>query len=51
VEEYERDKAKGRADVPPPVNFDVRNPRNTWRGHRTEFFSQWIKYIHETRSY
>jgi homoserine O-succinyltransferase len=24
---------------------------NTWRGHRSVLFSQWIKYIHETGTY
>jgi homoserine O-succinyltransferase len=51
IDEYQRDVAKGRGDVAPPANFDMANPVNTWRGQRTEFFSQWIKYIHETRSY
>ncbi len=51
VAEYRRDRAKGREDVSEPRHFDVNAPINTWRGHRTEFFSQWIKYIHETRSY
>ena len=48
VEEYLRDKRSGRTDVEPPKNLDIDNPQNTWRGHRSEFFSQWIKYIHET---
>ncbi|NLG17181.1 MAG: homoserine O-succinyltransferase, partial [Fibrobacter sp.] len=51
VEEYLRDKNAGRADVKPPRNLDLNNPVNTWRSHRTEFFSQWIKYIHETTTY
>jgi homoserine O-succinyltransferase len=51
VEEYLRDKNKGRTDVDPPRNLDLDNPVNTWRSHRTEFFSQWIKYIHETTTY
>ncbi len=51
VEEYLRDQKQGRSDVGKPKNFDVDNPVNTWRGHRSEFFSQWIKYIHETTSY
>ena len=38
-------------DVAAPENFDPARPLNTWRGQRTEFFSQWIKFIHETRSY
>jgi homoserine O-succinyltransferase len=51
VEEYLRDQRVGRKDVEPPKNFDINNPVNNWRGHRSEFFSQWIKYIHETTSY
>ena len=51
IEEYLRDKNKGRTDVDPPRNLDLDNPVNTWRSHRTEFFSQWIKYIHETTTY
>jgi len=51
VEEYLRDKAKGRQDVGKPKNVDIQNPQNTWRSHRTEFFSQWIKYIHESTTY
>lgn len=51
VEEYIRDRNKSRADVKVPRNLDIDNPVNTWRSHRTEFFSQWIKYIHETTSY
>ncbi|MBN1601453.1 MAG: homoserine O-succinyltransferase [Chitinispirillaceae bacterium] len=51
IEEYQRDRAKGRSDVEPPMNLDLENPVNTWRSHRTEFFSQWIKYVHESTSY
>jgi homoserine O-succinyltransferase len=51
LEEYTRDKKSGRKHVDPPANLDPDNPINTWRSHRTEFFSQWIKYIHETTTY
>ncbi|MCL2218819.1 MAG: homoserine O-succinyltransferase [Chitinispirillia bacterium] len=51
VEEYRRDAAKGRTDVDPPKNVDLDNPVNLWRSHRTEFFTQWIKYLHESTSY
>jgi homoserine O-succinyltransferase/O-acetyltransferase len=51
VEEYERDKKKGRADVDPPLNIDLTKPVNTWRSHRSEFFSEWVKYIHQTTRY
>ena len=51
VEEYQRDRKEGRGDVAPPANMDLESPKNTWRSHRTEFFSQWIKYIHETTTF
>ncbi len=51
VEESLRDRKLARPDVDPPKNFDVELPVNRWRGHRTEFFSQWIKYLHESTSY
>jgi Homoserine trans-succinylase len=51
VEEYLRDQRLGRKDITEPKNIDLNNPVNTWRGHRSEFFSQWIKYIHETTTY
>ena len=51
VEEALRDRKLARSDVDPPENFDIEQPVNCWRGHRTEFFSQWIKYVHETTTY
>jgi homoserine O-succinyltransferase/O-acetyltransferase len=51
VEEYNRDAEKGRSDVEPPKNVDLANPANLWRSHRTEFFTQWIKYLHDSASY
>jgi homoserine O-succinyltransferase len=51
VYEYKRDKENGRTDVQEPLNFNVSKPANTWRTHRNEFFSQWVKYIHETTTY
>lgn len=51
IEEYLRDKNAGRLDVNPPANLDIEHPANTWRSHRTEFFSQWIKFIHESTTY
>ena len=50
VEEYRRDGAAGRTDVGPPVNVDLERPLNTWRSHRNEFFSQWIKYVYDATS-
>ena len=47
VDEYNRDVNLGRKDVDPPVNISLENPQNRWRGHRNEFFGQWIKYIHD----
>ncbi|OGG99422.1 MAG: homoserine O-succinyltransferase [Candidatus Lambdaproteobacteria bacterium RIFOXYD1_FULL_56_27] len=51
VEEFHRDQNAGRPDVDPPVNFDVANPVNSWRSHRNEFFSQWIKYVYLKTDY
>lgn len=51
ISEYRRDLKHGRQDVRPPANLDIDNPVNTWRSHRTEFFSQWIKFIHESTTY
>lgn len=47
VDEYNRDLKKGRTDIDPPANLDLKYPLNRWRGHRNEFFGQWIKFIHE----
>jgi homoserine O-succinyltransferase len=47
VDEYNRDMKAGRNDVQLPVNLDVNNPLNRWKCQRGEFFSQWIRYIHE----
>lgn len=33
------------------ANFDLEKPVNSWRSHRNEFFSQWIKYIYTESSY
>lgn len=50
VQETLRDRAKQRADVKDPVNFDIENPINTWRSHRNEFFGSWIKFIYDQLS-
>jgi len=50
VEEYRRDAALGRSDVPLPANLDVDKPVNRWRSHGLEFFAQWIRYIYEPTS-
>jgi len=46
VNEYRRDMDKARTDVTPPLNFDVDNPKNNWRGHSLEFFQQWVKDVY-----
>ncbi|MBI9101105.1 MAG: homoserine O-succinyltransferase [Spirochaetales bacterium] len=46
VNEYNRDMASGRKDVPLPLNLDVKNPKNNWRGGGLEFFTQWIKDVY-----
>ena len=51
IEEYERDLKEGRSDVLPPENIDTARPVNRWRAHRFEFFSQWIKFIHERKTW
>lgn len=45
--EYARDRAQGRDDVDPPANVNLDCPLNTWRSHRNEFFSQWIKFVYD----
>jgi homoserine O-succinyltransferase len=51
VFEYQRDAAAGRSDVAPPVNVNLERPLNTWRSHRNEFFSQWIKLVYDGTSH
>jgi homoserine O-succinyltransferase len=51
VEEYNRDKSGGKPGVGLPKNVDMDNPVNLWRSHRTEFFTQWIKHLHDATSY
>lgn len=47
VFEHVRDLERGRRDVSAPANLDLTQPRNTWRSHRNEFFSQWVKGIYD----
>ena len=47
VQEYLRDRNNGRTDVGPPANLDLIRPVNRWRAHCLEFFTQWIKFVHE----
>ncbi len=51
IYEYNRDLQAGKKDIDPPQNMDVLNPVNRWRAHCLEFFTQWIKYIHEFTPY
>ncbi len=51
IHEYRRDADLGRTDVDPPAHVDLDDPVNTWRSHRNEFFSQWIKFIYDTTSF
>jgi len=46
-DEYYRDMKAGRNDVQKPANIDVNTPLNRWKCQRDEFFSQWIRYIHQ----
>jgi len=50
IEEYYRDKEKGKK-ISLPKNLNLDKPVNRWRGHCLEFFSQWIKFIHENTPY
>lgn len=51
VDEFIRDREKGRTDVVRPRNMDVNHPTNRWRGHCFEFYAQWIKYVYEETPY
>jgi homoserine O-succinyltransferase/O-acetyltransferase len=50
VHEWERDASLGRADVEPPRNFDPSAPTTNWRSHCNEIFSQWLRFVAETRA-
>lgn len=51
VEEYLRDLQAGKPGVEPPKNLDIEHPVNRWKGQGSEFFSQWIKFIHDSVSF
>jgi homoserine O-succinyltransferase len=51
VDELLRDREAGLTDVDDPANFNIDNPLNRWRGHRNEFFTQWIKYVYDYTEY
>jgi homoserine O-succinyltransferase len=42
--EWKRDRFL-RHDVLPPVNLDLAAPMTTWRSHRAELFSTWLRFI------
>ena len=44
VDEAKRDYEN--PNVPPPKNFNFKNPLNRWRSHRNTFFSQWVSYCY-----
>ncbi len=50
VEEYIRDKNKGRTDVRPPENLHIDSPVNNWKLNGQEFFGGWTKSIFEAGS-
>ncbi|MBF0288965.1 MAG: homoserine O-succinyltransferase [SAR324 cluster bacterium] len=47
---YEAERDRGNPTVPPAANFDSDNPANRWRGHRNQFFGQWLKYCYTSVS-
>jgi len=51
VEEYLRDLKEMKSGVEQPKNLDINNPINRWKGQGSEFFSQWIKCIHDNISF
>jgi homoserine O-succinyltransferase len=51
VDEYRRDLEAGRPGAAPPRNLDLDHPVNRWKGQGFEFFSQWIKYVHDSVSF
>jgi homoserine O-succinyltransferase/O-acetyltransferase len=42
VFEYERDRALGRTDVPPPHQFDPDHPVTSWHEHREQLLDGWL---------
>ena len=48
-EEWERDAALGRADIPPPHNYDTRNPQATWAPDSDRFFANWLRAVAHKR--
>jgi homoserine O-succinyltransferase len=55
-DEYCRDKASSRADVPLPVNYypdddPAKKPRNCWRAYAHLLFGNWINEMYQTTPY
>lgn len=48
VFEAKRDRDLGRADVPPPANFDADAPVTSWHAHREAFFERWVELVAES---
>lgn len=48
--EWQRDSKLGRADVERPRNFDPEHPRNNWRSHCNELFTQWLRLAAQARA-
>ena len=45
IAEMERDKARG--DVLPPENFNLNDPKTSWRSHRNLMFQQWLWFCYQ----
>ena len=45
LEEWERDIALGRTDIPPPRHFDREAPQATWAPHCDRLFDNWLARI------
>lgn len=43
--EWNRDRALGRKDVPPPRSFDPEHPTTTWQTHRDRLFESWVDFV------
>jgi len=46
LDEAERDRKAGRADVGPLEGLDPSAPLNSWRANRNVFFDSWIKFVY-----
>lgn len=45
VFEWQRDRALGRDDVPPPRDFDPERPATSWHEHRERLFDAWLRHV------